>query len=350
MGYTKKTLQELDLIDNFLSNAIASNRELGEPFYRLLLSVLLGKELKTVRVLAQQIIPAASPELRGIRMDVEITEYDCNKETVTNVYDIEPHLRDGLHLPRHNRYYQAKIDGRYVKRGLKDFSEIPNLYVITITNYDIFGYDYMMYTVRNRCEEIPELGYDDGLTFLYFNTKGKKGGSQGIKNMLRYIQNSDSKNAVDEATREIDTYVKKVKNLPEVEAGYMTLGDWIDGIVEDAKRDMEEEVRREVTEKVKEEVTKEITEEVTNKVTEEVTNKVTEEVTKKVTEEVTNKVTEEVTNKVTEEMTEQSIKAVIEIYQEYHDTKENAVMKLRGKFPDYANQAEELVERYWKEN
>ena len=31
----------------------------------------------------------------------------------------------------------------------------------------------MMYTVRNRCEEIPELGYDDGLTFLYFNTKGK---------------------------------------------------------------------------------------------------------------------------------------------------------------------------------
>ena len=119
MGYTKKTLQELDLIDNFLSNAIASNRELGEPFYRLLLSVLPGKELKTVRVLAQQVIPAATPELRGIRMDVEITEYD--EGTVTNIYDMEPHLKDGLHLPKHNRYYQAKIDGRYVKRGLKDF-------------------------------------------------------------------------------------------------------------------------------------------------------------------------------------------------------------------------------------
>ena len=46
MGYTKKTLQELDLIDNFLSNAIASNKELSGPFYRLLLSVLLGKELR----------------------------------------------------------------------------------------------------------------------------------------------------------------------------------------------------------------------------------------------------------------------------------------------------------------
>ena len=291
MGYTKKTLQELDLIDNFLSNAIASNRELGEPFYRLLLSVLLGKELKTVRVLAQQVIPAATPELRGIRMDVEITEYD--EGTVTNIYDMEPHLKDGLHLPKHNRYYQAKIDGRYVKRGLKDFSEIPNLYVITITNYDIFGRDYMMYTVRNRCEEIPDMEYDDGLQFIYFNTKGQKGGSQAIKNMLKYIQNSDSKNAVDDATRKIDYYVRKVKNLPEVEAGYMTLGDWIDSIVDSVKEDTAKEI----------------------------------------------------TNKVKEE----NIKVVVEILKELHETKDNAVLKIRSKFPEFANQAEELVEKYWKE-
>ncbi|MDD6811278.1 MAG: hypothetical protein PUD93_05365, partial [Lachnospiraceae bacterium] len=226
MGYTKKTLQELDLIDNFLSNAVASNKEINEPFYKLLLSVLLEKDIKTVKVLAQQIIPATTPELRGIRLDVEITEYD--EARVTSVYDVEPHRKDQLHLPRHNRYYQAKIDGRYVKRGLKDFSQIPNLYIITITNYDLFGEDYMMYTVRNRCKEVPELEYDDGLEFIYFYTKGKKGGSQAIKNMLTYFQNSDSKNAVDDATRMIDTYVRKVKSLPEVEAGYMTVGDWMD--------------------------------------------------------------------------------------------------------------------------
>ena len=34
--------------------------------------------------------------------------------------------------------------------------------------------------------------------------------------MLTYIQNSDSKNAVDDATKEMDTYVSRVKNLPEV--------------------------------------------------------------------------------------------------------------------------------------
>lgn len=284
MGYTKKTLQELDLIDNFLSNAIASNQEINEPFYRLLLSVLLGKDLKKIRVLSQQMVPAVTPELRGIRMDVEITEYD--EETVTNVYDLEPHIKDSLHLPRHNRYYQAKIDGRYVKRGLVDFSTIPNLYVITITNYDLFGEDYMMYTVRNKCEEVPEMEYDDGLQFVYFNTKGQKGGSQAIKNMLTYIQDSDSKNAVDDATRMMDSYVTKVKNLPEVEAGYMTLGDWIDGIKEDIK----------------------------------------------------------------EEIKEEDIRIVIETFQEYHDTKENAVIKLRTKFPEYADKAEMFVEKYWKES
>ena len=96
--------------------------------------------------------------------------------------------------------------------------------------------------------------YDDGLKFLYFYTKGKKGGSQAIKNMLTYIQNSDRKNAVDDATRMMDSYVEKVKNLPEVEAGYMTLGDWIDSI----KEDMAEEIREEIKEEVREEVKKEV--------------------------------------------------------------------------------------------
>ncbi len=217
-------------------------------------------------------------------MDVEITE--CDEGKITNVYDFEPHLKDQLHLPRNNRYYQAKIDGKYVKRGVKDFSQIPNLYVITITNYDLFGKDYMMYTVRNRCVEVPELEYDDGLQFLYFYTKGQKGGSQGIKNMLTYFQNSDSKNAVDDATKMMDAYVKKVKNLPEVEAGYMTLGDWIDGITEE----MKEEIRKE------------------------------------------------------------DIKALVETVQEYNDTKENAVIKLQEKFSGYADRAEEFVEKYWKES
>lgn len=174
----------------------------------------------------------------------------------------------------------------------------------------------MMYTVRNRCEEVPDMEYDDGLRFLYFYTKGQKGGSQKIKNMLSYFQNSNSANAVDDATRKIDSYVTKVKHLPEVEAGYMTLGDWIDAIVDEAKEDMREELRAEVEEEI--------------------------------SEEVTEKVSKEVTEKVSREITEKNIQIIVEMLQEYNATKENAVIKLQTKYPDYADQAGELVDKYWK--
>lgn len=50
-----------------------------------------------------------------------------------------------------------------------------------------------------------------------------------------------------------------------------------------------------------------------------------------------------------EEVTEKNMKAFIEMIQEYHDTKDNAADKLRSKFPEYADRAEELVEKYWQD-
>ncbi len=344
MGYTKKTLQELDLIDNFLSNAIAANEEINEPFYRLLLSVLLGKKIKKVRVRAQQIVPPITPDLRGIRMDVEITEYD--EETVTNVYDLEPHIKDSLHLPRHNRYYQAKIDGRYVKRGLKDFSSIPNLYIITITNYDLFGEDYMVYTIHNKCEEVPELNYDDGLKFIYFNTKGQKGGSQAIKNMLTYFQNSDSKNAVDDATRMMDFYVNKVKNLPEVEDGYMTLGEWMDDMLADMAKEAAVDMAKDMAVNMAEDIAKDMAKDMAEDIAKDMAKDMAEDMVDGLKE----KIKENAKKEIEDTMSLKSIILFIETVHEYHGTKESAIVKIQEKFPEYSEQAEELVEKYWKES
>lgn len=82
----------------------------------------------------------------------------------------------------------------------------------------------------------------------------------------------------------------------------MTLGDWIDGIAEDIR----EELRDEVKEEIREEITRKVQ--------------------------------------------EQNIRTVIEMFQEYHETKESAISKLRTKFPEYADEAVNLVEKYWKEN
>ncbi len=97
-------------------------------------------------------------------------------------------------LPKHNRFYQAKIDSRNLKSGEDDFENLPNLFVIMITNYDPFGYDYMMYTIQNKCKELPQLEYEDGLMFIYFNTTGTKGGNSSIKALLNFIQKSKIEN------------------------------------------------------------------------------------------------------------------------------------------------------------
>ena len=239
MGYTIKPFEELDVMDDFLANAIANDQEVGEEFYRILISVLLQKEVGKIRISAQRIIPAEVPTQRGIRVDIEVVEYaeEMTELQEKNIYDIEPHKYDGSDLPKHNRFYQAKIDGKSMKSGEKTFIKLPNLYVITITDYDPFDYGYMMYTVHNKCDEVPELDYQDGLKFLYFNTKGSKGGSQAIKNLLNYIQDSKIKNVIDESTRKLHTCVSKVKVLPEVRMEYMTLEEKIFYIKLNAKED-----------------------------------------------------------------------------------------------------------------
>lgn len=228
MSYTSRPFEELDVLDNFLINAIATDAEVGEAFCKKVLSVLLQRTVGKVKVVAQYTLPAPNPRYRGIRMDVKVEEFEDGDEAqLANVYDMEPHLQNNLHLPRHNRFYQAKVDSRYMKRGDDDFSGMPNLFVITILNFDPFGYDYMMYSFENRCAEVPELKYEDGLKFIYFFTNGTKGGSEPIRTMLQYLQRSTADNARDESTKELHDYVCRVKTAPEVKEDYMRFEELI---------------------------------------------------------------------------------------------------------------------------
>ena len=129
---------------------------------------------------------------------------------------------------------------------------MPDLYVILITNFDLFGRDYMMYTFRQTCKEEADIIYEDGLTLLYFNTTGTRGGSRAIENMLEYLQDSRGIKAVDEATRKLAGYIENVRKNSELKGVYMTVGDYIDN--------ERREEREETTARVTEEVTKQVTE------------------------------------------------------------------------------------------
>lgn len=221
MGNTKKTLEEMDVMDDFLANAMVADEDVGEEFCRLLLGVLLQRQVGKLRINAQKSFQGILPGKRGIRMDVEIKEDSNDSASGVNLYDLEPHLKSRINIPKHNRFYQAVIDSKQLPSGEEDFDKLPNLFVVTVLNYDLFGEGYMKYCVHNCCEEVPDAPYDDGLTFLYFNTKGTKGGNEVIHSVLNYLQDSRKENVVNEETRKLHAMVEQVKRKPEVRLAYM---------------------------------------------------------------------------------------------------------------------------------
>lgn len=80
----------------------------------------------------------------------------------------------------------------------------------------------MVYTFKTSCVENPELPYDDGVTTIYLYTNGTKGKpSQALENVLHYIENTNEKNAVDSALKDIHYGVNRIKSDGEVGVRYM---------------------------------------------------------------------------------------------------------------------------------
>lgn len=226
----RKPLEEMNVIDDFMMNALASHPTEGEKFGRTLLSVLLQKKIGSITIQPQSVFQGDTPDLRGVRLDVEILEKSEaeGESAVLSIYDVEMQNREQKDLPRRSRFYQAKIDSKNLESDEKDWAKKPRVYVIIITSYDPFGYDYMRYTVRNKCVELPEMEYEDGLRYIYFYTKGKRGGNQEIKALLNYLQQSVIENVTDENTQSIHESVERIKQSAEVKGKYMTIGEIMD--------------------------------------------------------------------------------------------------------------------------
>ena len=146
-------------------------------------------------------------------------------KTVIGTDDVEPDqnnkAKDIAVFPRRSRFYHAIIDSRSLKSG-EDFGKLKQVYVIFICNYDPFGYDRVLYTIKNRCLEEPEMNYDDGAETIVLYTKGTKGTiSEELRQFLNYMENTDQNNAVNEDLKDIQKMVDVVKRDGEVSLQYM---------------------------------------------------------------------------------------------------------------------------------
>lgn len=217
----KRRVREMNLIDSFLFDQVATKEDTAEEFSRLLLKPILGREPGRLRVHVQKHLPGDYPSKHGARLDFLVEEYQedgTETELPTDLFDYEPEKKEyeKTYLPKRVRFYRSMIDHLQLRSGLS-YEKLPRVYIIFITDFDPFGLNRMVYTVKNRCIEAPDLPYEDGAENLFLYCEGEgEDVSRDIRSLLRYMVSSKKENAVSNELQRLHTIVEDVKNGTEV--------------------------------------------------------------------------------------------------------------------------------------
>ena len=212
----RKKLAEMNLLDDFLFGSMVTYPEIGERFVRSLLKTILGRKINRLSVTAQKVFYGDDSDLHGARLDVCLEpEIEEEFEGNATVYDIEPDNKSGQAdrkmLPRRVRFYHGKLAAGNLSSGT-DYDRLKNAIIIMILPYDPFGLNRMVYTVKSRCVEVPEMEYEDGASTLFLYTKGKEGvPDEALMQLLHYMEDMTYENAVNEDLREMHRMVETVK-------------------------------------------------------------------------------------------------------------------------------------------
>lgn len=150
-------IQKLRLIDDTFFNVCFDNNIEG---MQLLLRIFLARDDLTVkRVVTQQ--SADNLYGRGVRFDV------LAEDSEGKLYDCEVQRAVAGAIARRARYNSAMLDARELPKGA-EFSELPETWVIFITENDIYGAGHPLYHVERIVQELQR-PFDDGAHILYVN-------------------------------------------------------------------------------------------------------------------------------------------------------------------------------------
>ncbi len=246
----KRTLEELDLLDDFLFSTIMNDKTVGEPFTRSLLRIILHKEFGRLKIIPQKFINGNDTMLHGARLDVFVEEQD-SVENAT-VYDIEPELKNRADLikalPRRVRFYHAKLDADCLESGT-GYNRLKNVCIIMISPFDPFNLRRMVYTIQNRCIETLDMPYEDGARTIFLYTKGTEGNPpQELRELLHYMEKTTEQNAVNPDLKQIHGMVMQVKRNREVALAFMKSFEKEQLIREEAREEALEEMQEKINE------------------------------------------------------------------------------------------------------
>ena len=150
-------IQKFRLIDDTFFNVCFDNYIEG---MQLLLRIFFGRDDLVVKhVVTQQ--SADNLYGRGVRFDVLAEDSDGK------LYDCEVQRANEGAAPRRARYNSSMMDARELAKSA-EFSDLPETWVIFITENDIYGAGCPLYHVERIIEELQR-PFNDGAHILYVN-------------------------------------------------------------------------------------------------------------------------------------------------------------------------------------
>ncbi len=256
----KKSLQELNLSDNFLFGEVMCDEETCKTA----LEVILGREIAGVAYANKEKHLDVDAIHKGIRLDIFF------KDEEDTIYSVEMQTENRHNIPKRSRHYQSVIDIKILPAGERDYSKLNDCMIIFICTFDLFGRGRYCYTFENCCIEEPDLALGDGMRKIFLNTKGMvtEGVSSELIDFLHYVENSIGFSPATERVKKISERVKKVKENAQAEVKYMTLDEYVYYRIEDGIREGLQEALQEALEEKQAELQQALQEELKEKQTE----------------------------------------------------------------------------------
>jgi len=198
-----KKYEDLRFQDDFMFGKVMEDMDLC----REVLECLLQHPVSELKIVQTQREFCFTSDGKPIRLDVYNEDsnnviYDAEMENL-NHKSVESH-----ELPKRSRFYQGMIDIDYIDKG-DAYSLLPDSNILFICTFDPFGDNKGVYTFREKCEEKPELGLNDGTTKIFYNcTYQGEDLPEELEKLYKYIETGKSDSAL---TKRIDKAVVKCR-------------------------------------------------------------------------------------------------------------------------------------------
>lgn len=190
------------------------------PLVELVLRIIIGKpDLKIIRCETQKDMKRLGGA-RSICLDAYGEDSDCKK------YNVEVQKEDDGANPHRARYHSSVIDIENLDAG-QDFVELPETYVIFITEKDFFGKGKPIYRVERMNLDADE-PFGDGEHIIYVN-----GEYRGDTDIGKLMHDFNCTNAND---MNFELMAAKTKYLKENEEGVAQMCKAMEELFEEGKK------------------------------------------------------------------------------------------------------------------